>query len=66
MKRTANVIACEICEVYKLDRKAFKKSMESNKELYKKMRTEAKKRYAATKAIEKTFIKSATSLHVRM
>ncbi|EFA08934.1 hypothetical protein TcasGA2_TC006641 [Tribolium castaneum] len=53
LKRTANIIALEISEVYKLDRKSFKKSMENNLPLYKKLQADAKKRYRETRDIER-------------
>lgn len=63
LKRTANVIAVEISEVYRLDRKQFKKSFESNKDLLKKLQFDAKKRYRQTTDIERTFITATTTRH---
>ncbi|XP_044272547.1 potassium/sodium hyperpolarization-activated cyclic nucleotide-gated channel 1-like [Tribolium madens] len=56
LKRTATVIALEISEVYKLDRKSFKKSMENNLPLFKKLQADAKKRYRETRDIERMFM----------
>ncbi|RZB39584.1 potassium/sodium hyperpolarization-activated cyclic nucleotide-gated channel 4-like [Asbolus verrucosus] len=59
-KRTANIVAIEICELYKLDRKSFKKCMEQNKELYKKIQQEAKTRLIQTQNIESSFKREVT------
>ncbi|KAJ3644510.1 hypothetical protein Zmor_022235 [Zophobas morio] len=50
-KTTANIIALEICEVYKLDRKSFKKCLENQADLYKKIQEEAKRRLKETHQI---------------
>jgi signal-transduction protein with cAMP-binding, CBS, and nucleotidyltransferase domain len=56
-KRIANIIALETCQVYKLERKSFKKVMEANKDLYRQILDQAKLRHSDTKEIERMFIK---------
>ncbi|XP_068914271.1 potassium/sodium hyperpolarization-activated cyclic nucleotide-gated channel 1-like isoform X3 [Tenebrio molitor] len=56
-KRTATVIATETCEVYKLDRKSFKKIIDTETELYKQIQQVAKERYKSTKETERMFLK---------
>ncbi|CAH1376702.1 unnamed protein product [Tenebrio molitor] len=56
-KRIANIIALETCQVYKLERKSFKKVMDANKDLYRQILDQAKLRHSDTKEIERMFIK---------
>lgn len=51
-KRIANVIAIEICEVYRLDRKNFKTCFVNNTELYKKIEKIAHERREKTLILE--------------
>ncbi|KAJ3644508.1 hypothetical protein Zmor_022233 [Zophobas morio] len=61
-KTSANIIALEICEVYKLDRKSFKKCLESQADLYKRIQLEAQRRLKETHQIHRKQI-LVTSTH---
>ncbi|KAJ3644509.1 hypothetical protein Zmor_022234 [Zophobas morio] len=52
-KTTATIIALEICEVYRLDRKPFKQCMEKQEDVYKKIQKEAKRRLKETHQIHR-------------
>ncbi|KAK9883757.1 hypothetical protein WA026_001945 [Henosepilachna vigintioctopunctata] len=54
-KRTANVIALEICETYRLDKKIFKSCLRKNPECLKIIQMVAELRHQRTNALEETF-----------
>lgn len=51
-KRVATVVAIEICETYKLDRKNFLLCFSHDSEIYKKVEAVAKERFLKAAAIE--------------
>ncbi|XP_044267528.1 potassium/sodium hyperpolarization-activated cyclic nucleotide-gated channel 1-like [Tribolium madens] len=57
-RRTANIVAVEICEVYKLDRRAFKNCFKTNSELYKMLEDVANERMEITQMYEDVHTKT--------
>lgn len=61
-RRTANIMALEICEIYKLDRRAFKNCFKKDTALYKILENVAIERLGVTKMFEevhaRTFMES--------
>lgn len=51
-KRIANVLAIEICEVYRLDRKSFKTCFLNNPDLYRNLERVAQDRRERTMILE--------------
>lgn len=56
-KRIATVVAIEICEVYKLDRKKFRQCFKTCPHVYKKMEELAEKRLEITVVLEELYKK---------
>ncbi|KAL3273777.1 hypothetical protein HHI36_015204, partial [Cryptolaemus montrouzieri] len=54
-KRTANVIALEICETYRLEKKIFKICLKKNPECMKMIQTVAEMRHQKTNALEEMY-----------
>ncbi|XP_063917089.1 potassium/sodium hyperpolarization-activated cyclic nucleotide-gated channel 2-like [Zophobas morio] len=52
-KTTASIIALEICEVYRLDRKPFRKCLEKQENLYNKIQEVAKRRLNESHQIDR-------------
>lgn len=59
-KRIATVVAIEICEVYKLDRRQFKQCFKSCPQVYKKMEELAERRLEITVVLEELYKKYLT------
>ncbi|RZC37588.1 cNMP binding domain containing protein [Asbolus verrucosus] len=57
-RRTANIVAIEICEVYKLDRRAFKNCFKGNLELLKMLEDVAIERLEITQMFEDVHVKA--------
>ncbi|KAJ3644504.1 hypothetical protein Zmor_022229 [Zophobas morio] len=64
-KRTANVTAVESCELYKLEKRYFKKCFEGHAEILYEMQLEAKRRNEQTLQAERQVIKSYATLPVK-
>ncbi|CAH1376699.1 hypothetical protein MTP99_018105 [Tenebrio molitor] len=62
--RIATVVALETCEIYNLDRKSFRKCLQTNSQLYKEIQLQAKRRYFSAKEIERMFIKTFSQPHL--
>lgn len=56
-KRIATVVAIEICEVYKLERRKFKQCFKNCPQVYKKMEEYAEKRLEITVVLEELYKK---------
>ncbi|KAJ3655963.1 hypothetical protein Zmor_015070 [Zophobas morio] len=61
-RRTANIVAVEICEVYKLDRRIFRNCFKSNSSLYKILEEVAKERMEVTQMFEDVHAKTFMEL----
>ncbi|KAJ3655964.1 hypothetical protein Zmor_015071 [Zophobas morio] len=61
-RRTANIVAVEICEVYKLDRRIFRNCFRSNSSLYKILEEVAKERMEVTQMFEDVHAKTFMEL----
>ncbi|XP_063915772.1 potassium/sodium hyperpolarization-activated cyclic nucleotide-gated channel 2-like [Zophobas morio] len=64
-KRTANVTAVESCELYKLEKRYFKKCFEGHAEILHEIQIEAQRRNEQTLQAERQVIKSFATLPVK-
>lgn len=62
-RRTANIVAVEICEVYKLERKAFKNCFKTNTKLYRMLEDVANERMEITQMFEDVHAKTFMELN---